>query len=69
MTAQSYLFTFPFLLFPLRIADCVLPFNFKQGHGLLAVFDADGIAGRQWIARVRGGGGNFADQNLAGFRV
>ena len=53
----------------LGVAGSVLPFNFEQRHRLLTILDADGFAGRQLIARVRGFGGDFANQNLSGFRI
>src|SRR5260370_55180 len=46
----------------LRITDRVLPFNFEKRHRLFTVLDANGIARRERVTRVRGFRGYFADQ-------
>src|SRR5436853_1667979 len=47
----------------------LLPFDFQAWNGLLAILDADGVARHQFVARLRGVGGNFADQDFSAFGV
>ena len=64
-----YFLLLPFYSFFALRSGRLLPLNFKERHGLLAVLDADRRTRSELITRVGRLGGDFAYQYLAAFGI